>query len=58
MAKKREFTTTQTWDDYQRGLDYLRRRKYFDDMDKANRFYIGDQWYGLQAGGSAPVVPR
>lgn len=56
MAKKREFTTTQTWDDYQRGLDYLRRRNYFDDMDKANRFYIGDQWYGLQAGDETPPM--
>ena len=40
MARDREITTTQTWDDYQRGLDYLRRRNYFDDMDKANRFYV------------------
>lgn len=56
MARDREITTTQTWDDYQRGLDYLRRRNYFDDMDKANRFYVGDQWYGLQAGAETPPM--
>jgi len=56
MARDRGITTTQTWDDYQRGLDYLRRRNYFDDMDKANRFYVGDQWYGLQAGAETPPM--
>lgn len=50
--KKRVMTqTTGTWDDYQRGIDYLSSKDIFNETDKAFRFFNGDQWDGIQAGG-------
>ena len=51
MKKKIIPETTNTWDDYQRGIDYLTQKGLFLDTDQAFQFYNGNQWDGIQAGG-------
>ena len=42
---------TTTWDLYKKGLDYHNRIGLLDAVDKAERFYSGDQWNGVVANG-------
>lgn len=47
--------------EYQQGMDYkasIGNRGIFDQAKMNERFYVGDQWHGVQAGNSRPLVRR
>lgn len=46
-----EIRETETWQLYQKGLDYLRQHNVFSDTDKNYRFYNGNQWEGAKIDG-------
>lgn len=49
--------TTKAWDLYRKGLDYNRRISLNPTVDKCERFYASDQWYGVKANGlPTPVL--
>ena len=50
-----EIKNTDLWEDYERGLNYMRMRNVFADTDLNYRMYNGDQWYGLKVDGIEPV---
>ena len=50
-----EIKNTDIWEDYERGLNYMRMRNVFSDTDLNYRMYNGDQWYGLKVDGIEPV---
>lgn len=50
-----EIKNTDIWDDYEKGLNYMRMRNVFSDTDLNYRMYNGDQWYGLKVDGIEPV---
>lgn len=50
-----EIKNTPVWDDYEKGLNYMRMRNVFADTDLNYRMYNGDQWYGLKVEGIEPV---
>jgi len=43
--------TTEIWDLYQKGIDYIHKINLVSETDEAHRMYSGDQWYGLESGG-------
>lgn len=43
-----ENTTTIEWNQYEAGLAYKSKINLFANVDKAERFYAGDQWAGLK----------
>jgi len=45
-----EKETTEIWDLYQKGIDYIHKISLISETDEAHRMYSGDQWYGLQSG--------
>ncbi len=49
MAEKR--TAADVWRLYEKGRDYQNKIDLVERTDKAHRFYLGDQWYGMQSGG-------
>lgn len=42
--------TTEIWDLYQKGIDYINKINLVSETDEAHRMFAGDQWYGLQSG--------
>ena len=42
---------TQTWDRYEAGKDYKRRIGLYSAVRENERFYRGDQWYGVNSNG-------
>jgi len=42
--------TTEIWDLYQKGIDYIHKINLVTETDEAHRMYAGEQWYGLQSG--------
>jgi hypothetical protein len=48
--KKEMIETTEIWDLYQKGIDYINKINLVSETDEAHRMYEGDQWYGLQSG--------
>lgn len=52
---EREIKETPLWELYGKCLDYARMHNLFADVDKCNRFYNNDQWYGLKYDGIEPV---
>lgn len=50
-----EIKNTDIWEDYEKGLNYMRMRNVFSDTDLNYRMYNGDQWYGLKVDGIEPV---
>lgn len=53
---KREQSTI--WDRYQKGRDYIAGKGLVDKTKMNWRFYLGDQWYGLESGGEIlPTKP-
>lgn len=42
---------THIWRKYQQGVSYIHKIGLVEKTEKAHRFYIGDQWYGLKSGG-------
>ena len=51
-----ELVKTKTWELYEKQQDYLTRIGYYNATDSYNRFYIGDQWYGLKLSNSVQPV--
>lgn len=47
---KKDIETTEIWDLYQQGIDYIQKINLVSETDEAHRMYSGDQWYGLQSG--------
>lgn len=46
-----ETTSTHIWQKYELGVNYMGKIDLVGRTDKAHRFYLGDQWYGLETGG-------
>lgn len=42
---------TPEWLQYQAGIDYNNKINLYSTVDKNERFYAGDQWYGVQSNG-------
>ena len=51
-----ELVKTKTWELYEKQQNYLTRIGYYNSTDSYNRFYIGDQWYGLKLSKSVEPV--
>lgn len=47
---KKDIETTEIWDLYQQGIDYIHKINLVNETDEAHRMYSGDQWHGLQSG--------
>lgn len=48
---------TKEWRLYQNGIDFYRRLNLFADVDKCERFYAGEHWYGVKSNGlPTPVL--
>ena len=47
----KDINCTFIWQKYERGQSYLYKIDLPDKTDKAHRFYIGDQWFGIKSGG-------
>ena len=54
LAKKEK--VTDEWIEYERGKNYNIELNVYDDMDKNEKFYAGDQWDGLNAPGMPTPV--
>ena len=46
-----EVRITDIWRKYELGLSYMGKIDLVGKTDKAHRFYLGDQWHGVQTGG-------
>ena len=46
-----EIAKTETWQLYEKGLNYLRQHNVFSDTDRNYRFYNGNQWEGAKIEG-------
>lgn len=57
MDKKRdeELTLTNLWVQWERGVNFNRRRGMYSDTDRNYRMYNGNQWEGLESGGMEKV---
>lgn len=54
-------TPKEIFEEYEQGMDYkasLGNRGIADQAKMNERFYVGDQWHGVQAGNSRPLVRR
>lgn len=49
--KKRNSDDTLTWQQYQDGIDYNTQISLYENVNKNERFYAGDQWRGVVANG-------
>lgn len=52
---------TEIFEEYEQGLDFkasLGNRGIAEQSKMNERFYVGDQWHGVQAGNSRPLVRR
>lgn len=48
---------TEIWQKYEAGKDHHQRHGMYQSVKKCHRFYEGDQWHGMKAGGeSLPVL--
>lgn len=52
---EKEIKETDLWTLYNKCADYSRKLEIYDNVDKCNRFYNGDQWEGLKIEGVEPV---
>lgn len=48
--------TTNEWNLYLKGRDFLSKKNVYNDTDKAYRFYNGDQWRGIKNGVIQPIT--
>ncbi len=46
-----ELNVTHIWRKYEQGVNYMHKIDLVSKTDKAHRFYLGDQWYGVETGG-------
>lgn len=51
-----ELEKTSTWELYEKSVNFLQRLNLYGNTDTFNRFYIGDQWYGLKLSKSVEPV--
>ena len=49
---EKEIRETDIWTLYNKNVDYARVHGFFQDVDKCNNFYNGDQWENLILEGS------
>lgn len=57
MKKKiDELETTTIWQEYQKGVDYNRRKGIYTDTEQNYAFYHGDQWRGAKTGDIKPIT--
>ena len=47
---------TEIWKLYQKGVDYFNRQNLYSKTEEAYRFFLGDQWHGLESGGERMPV--
>ena len=52
----KELEKTQTWQLYEKLLNYLEGQNYYSKIDQFNNFYIGNQWEGLKLSNSVSPV--
>lgn len=50
FKKDTDFESTEIWNLYQKGIDYLNKINLVSETDEEHRMYHGDQWYGIQSG--------
>lgn len=50
-----EWTETQIWQKYRRGVDHHSRMNLYENTGKAFRFYEGDQWHGVSNADELPA---
>ncbi len=51
FGKKEDLNeTTEIWDKYQKGIDYIHKINLISETDEAHRMFKGDQWYGIKSG--------
>lgn len=51
-----ELEKTETWNLYEKSLNFLQRLNLYGNTDSFNKFYIGDQWHGLKLSNSVEPV--
>lgn len=51
-----EIEYTDVWEQYQRGVDYNRRKNLYQETEDNYRFFHGDQWQGAQLGAIKPIT--
>lgn len=51
-----ELQKTDTWNLYEKSVEFLQRLNVYGKSDMFNRFYIGDQWHGLKLSQSVEPV--
>ena len=44
---------TEIWQKYEAGKDHHQRHGMYQTAKKCHRFYEGDQWHGMKAGGES-----
>ena len=47
---------TEVWNLYEKSVNYLQKINLYGNSDTFNRFYLGDQWYGLKVSKSVEPV--
>ena len=52
---EKEIKETEVWELYNKNVMYARKMGFFDDIDRNNNFYNGNQWNGLLVEGIEPV---
>ena len=52
---EKEIKETEIWVLYNKATEYARKKGFYDEIDKCNNFYNGDQWEGLLIEGIEPV---
>ena len=61
QSEKVKVTPKQIFEEYKSGVEYktsIGDRGIHEQSKMNERFYVGDQWYGAQAGNSRPLVRR
>lgn len=51
-----ELETTTIWQEYQKGVDYNRKKGIYTDTEQNYAFYHGDQWRGAKTGDIKPIT--
>lgn len=46
-----EYTANKVWNLYEKGIDYLNKKRLIAETNQAWNFYFGKQWEGLKSGG-------
>jgi len=49
-----EYTASKVWELYQKGIDYINKKRLIAETNQAWNFYLGKQWEGLKSGSEKP----